>query len=50
MGDLNNGTEVRRFALRGTGQYFDYRSNVEKYIGTFQLNEGAFVGHLFEVV
>lgn len=36
----------KRFYLRGTGFPFDYKSNTEKYIGTFQLN--WYVGHLFE--
>jgi hypothetical protein len=49
MGDLNNPPIERQFALRETGQSFDYLSNVERYIGTFQLDGGAFVGHLFEI-
>jgi len=49
MGDLNDTPEERSFVIRGTGQSFDYLSNVERYVGTFQLDGGAFVGHLFEI-
>ena len=42
----------RTFFLRGTGLIFDYKSNTERYIGTFQFGKlnsiQRFVGHLFE--
>jgi hypothetical protein len=38
-------TVVRRFMILGTGHGADA---VGAYIGTFQLADGAFVGHLFE--
>lgn len=46
-------TEEREFEVFGTGH--PYYNNVHfgqehKFIGTFQLNGGAFVGHLFELV
>jgi hypothetical protein len=47
MVDLNNTPAERQFALRGTGEPFDYLSNVERYIGTFQLS--GFVWHLFDI-
>lgn len=38
------------FRLRGTGQPMHGSDivSVEKYIGTFQLHDGSFVGHLFK--
>lgn len=39
--------ETRRFLLAGTGHPIT-ENNLE-YIGTFQLYDGSFVGHLFEV-
>ena len=48
-GDPDKGIMVKRqFVVRMTGQYFDL-SNTERYIGTFQLDGGSYVGHLFEV-
>jgi hypothetical protein len=49
MGDTDNVKIERRFALRATGQSFRMRGNEERYIGTFQLDGGAFIGHLFEI-
>jgi DNA-directed RNA polymerase subunit RPC12/RpoP len=37
---------TRRLCLRGTGHIF--RGNEGKYIGTYQLDSGPFVFHLFE--
>jgi DNA-directed RNA polymerase subunit RPC12/RpoP len=37
---------ARRFCMRRTGHAF--KGNEGKYIGTFQLNEGTMVFHLFE--
>lgn len=39
---------VRRFRVFSTGAPYDI-ANTNRYVGTFQLNNGAFVGHLFEV-
>lgn len=39
-------SEQRSFVLRGTGHEFN--GNEGRYIGTFQLDAAAFVGHLFE--
>jgi len=39
----------RNFRLLNTGEMFDVVSSEEKYIGTFQLDGGAFIGHLFEL-
>ena len=40
--------EARYFKVIGTGHRFDITGLA--YIGTFQLVEGSFIGHLFEVV
>ena len=40
--------EDRRFRLFSTGQHIDVNLTHMRYIGTFQLVEGTFVGHLFE--
>ena len=40
--------ERRSFVVYGTGHKIDDRY-INKYIGTFQLLEGGFVGHLFEI-
>lgn len=44
-GDL---LEARNFKVFCTGEPFDIE-NIKEYIGTFQLEQGAFIGHLFEV-
>lgn len=49
LADQKNPQEARQFILRGTGMLFDYLSNTERYIGTFQTTKGYFVGHLFEL-
>lgn len=38
---------ARRFAVHGTGHTI---RGVKTYLGTFQMNEGTLVFHLFEVV
>lgn len=43
---LDNGTEMRKFKVLGTGHPIGVGGL--KFIGTFQLYDGAFVGHLFE--
>ena len=43
-----NGTEIRKFRVFGTGQPITMNENGLKFIGTFQLMNGSFVGHLFE--
>ena len=40
--------EARCFMLRGTGHELAASSGTYYYIGTFQLGNGDFVGHLFE--
>lgn len=45
--------EDREFEIVGTGEPFFEDSRFwkeQKYIGTFQLLEGEFVGHLFELI
>jgi hypothetical protein len=47
--DPNIPEEYRDFELFGTGHEIYYDMGVErKYIGTYQLNNGEFVGHIFE--
>lgn len=42
--------ENRKFRIIATGQPFDNSSNrVFDYVGTFQLVEGRFIGHLFDI-
>ena len=41
--------EKRSFAIYGTGHKVDEKF-MHNYIGTFQLLEGKFVGHLFEIL
>ena len=41
-------TETRNFRLAGTGHLIEEKEGLE-YIGTFQLSDGAFIGHLFEM-
>lgn len=43
--DDRAGLEARHFMIRGTGHDADA---VGSYVGTFQLADGAFIGHLFE--
>jgi len=39
---------VRRFRIFGTGHPLDIEPALSRYIGTFQLLGGRYVGHLFE--
>lgn len=41
--------EVREFQVVPTGLLFEARACL-KYLGTFQLNDGTFVFHVFEVL
>lgn len=43
-------TELREFRVFGTGHPIDCSRAELKYIGTYQLLEGRFIGHLFERV
>ena len=43
-------TEEREFRIIGTGHDISDNLKTLKYIGTFQLKEGSFIGHLFEKV
>lgn len=47
--DINAPLEIRSFRLLGTGHQHDDLDNLH-YIGSFQLDDGEFVGHLFEVL
>lgn len=45
------GIETRQFIIAGTGKKIDSSlSNQIKFLGTFFLDEGQFVGHVFEVL
>jgi len=46
--DSSRGNIERKFRLITTGEGFD--DSELQYIGTFQTDKGAFVGHIFEVV
>lgn len=39
--------EPRAFVLGTTGPEIDFDKRVYSYVGTFQLNGGKFIGHLF---
>lgn len=42
--------DIYRFKLVGTGHSIDIpKASLDHYIGTFQLIEGGFIGHLFQV-
>ncbi len=43
-------TETRNFMIVGTGHPIEKNEEVLKYIGTFQLVGGDFIGHLFEIM
>jgi len=40
--------ERRPFRLSGTGHLLALDVGASRYIGTFQLNNGSFIGHVFE--
>ena len=46
--DPKNEIETRSFFLVGTGEPMP--DNPSKYIGTFQLSDGRYVGHIFELI
>lgn len=47
--DPNQETETRHFEVFGTGHPIHYDSrNIRKYIGTYQLNNGGLIFHVFE--
>lgn len=47
--NLENEKESRIFELFTTGQAIYYDMGIErKYIGTYQYQNGAFIGHVFE--
>jgi len=41
--------ETRHFRIFGTGQPIEIESALNCYINTFQLLDGQFIGHLFEL-
>ena len=43
-------TVKRFFRLAGTGNYIKESSDKLNFVGTFQLLDGNFVGHLFEII
>lgn len=45
--DTSDEKKLRRFRIYGTGHECDEPS--ENYVGTFQVGDGDFVWHLFEV-
>ena len=47
--DTDAPKETRRFRLVGTGHPIDPMLNLT-YVGTFQLDHGQFIGHLFEIL
>lgn len=50
LGDTEEKFEVRYFELITTGGHYKVDPyKIERYIGTFQMEEGALVFHLFEM-
>ncbi len=47
--DTEKQTAMRTFRVFGTGQPIEGDASKLKYVGTFQMQGGDFVGHLFEV-
>ncbi len=45
----NNELEIRNFRIYGTGHKINEEEKL-KYIGTFQMAGGNFIGHLFEIL
>ena len=51
MVDPDQPGEVRKFEIYGTGHHIEpINGFIRKFIGTFQLNNGLFVFHLFEII
>ena len=46
--DADNPTVRRKFTVQMTGVFFDVSGL--RYIGTFQVDEGSFVGHVYEII
>ena len=44
-----NPTETRNFRFAGTGHPITESEKELNYIGTFQLQGGGFIGHIFEI-
>ena len=42
--------EPRFFRVYGTGHKWDTNVKATHYVGTFQLDDGGFIGHLFELL
>lgn len=42
-------TEKRNFRLAGTGHLIEEAPDTLNYIGTFQLDGGDYIGHVFEI-
>lgn len=40
--------EIRRFMIVGTGHGIPLRSNKQRHVGTFLVEDGEFVFHVFE--
>lgn len=48
--DPSRDREVRRFMVFGTGQPIEVLDTRLLYVNTIQLQDGAFIGHIFEVI
>lgn len=48
--DPNAPLEKRRFAALATGESIHMPQDKRKYLGTFQLNQGTLVFHVFELL
>lgn len=48
--DAKEDTESRSFLIHGTGHNIEYPLSRINHIGSFQLDGGSFVGHVFEII
>ena len=48
--NLANSTQERRFMVIGTGHQIPDNLSSVHHLGTFQMNDGVFVWHVFEVM
>ena len=48
--DPRRSNQTRHFRLAGTGHPIDYEPHDLRFVGSFQLEEGALIFHLFEVL
>ena len=48
--DKNNEVKRYEFSVMGTGQTTEENGRPMLYLGTFQVNDGTFVGHFYQLL